>query len=98
MYLCMWDGLCVYLQGASSPLVVKYADTDRERQARRLQKAMQQFAQLSINPFPVFPGPYASLVYAQVIMPRPAYVLTLMAVLLLPSHSYFSNRQLWPLE
>ncbi|XP_064387825.1 CUGBP Elav-like family member 5 isoform X2 [Halichondria panicea] len=38
------------MQGASSPLVVKYADTEKERQARRFHKAIQQFSQLNINP------------------------------------------------
>ncbi len=45
-YVVTYD--CV--QGASSPLVVKYADTEKERQARRLHKALQQFGQLNINP------------------------------------------------
>ena len=52
-----------HLQGASSPLVVKYADTEKERQARRMHKAMQQFAQLNISPFLVPGYPY---LYAQV--------------------------------
>ena len=74
---CVCICVCVCVQGASSPLVVKYADTDRERQARRIQKAMQQFAQLSVSPFPVFPGTYASLVYAQVVLPTPLAILSL---------------------
>lgn len=50
------------MPGASAPLVVKYADTEKERQARRMQKAMQQFAQLSMTPsFPLFPGHQPSL-------------------------------------
>lgn len=55
------------IQGASSPLVVKYADTEKERQARRMQKAMQQFAQLNIAPaaFPLLSPQYPYL-YAQV--------------------------------
>lgn len=35
------------MPGASAPLVVKYADTERERQARRMQKAMQQMMQMN---------------------------------------------------
>ena len=56
------------IQGASSPLVVKYADTEKERQARRMQKAMQQFAQLNIAPaaFPLLSPQYPYL-YAQVL-------------------------------
>lgn len=50
MVIVALDVRCVRLQGASSPLVVKYADTEKERQARRMQKAMQQFAQLNIGP------------------------------------------------
>ena len=58
------------IQGASSPLVVKYADTEKERQARRMQKAMQQFAQLNIAPtaFPLLSPQYPYL-YAQVHTP-----------------------------
>ena len=62
--------LNIIFQGASAPLVVKYADTEKERQARRMQKAMQQFAQLSMTPsFPLFPGHQPSLqsfLYTQV--------------------------------
>lgn len=59
--------ISLLLQGASSPLVVKYADTEKERQARRMQKAMQQFAQLNITPaaFPLLSPQYPYL-YAQV--------------------------------
>jgi CUG-BP- and ETR3-like factor len=61
------------LQGASSPLVVKYADTEKERQARRMQKAMQQFAQLNIAPaaFPLLSPQYPYL-YAQLIQQQAA--------------------------
>ena len=44
--------------------MVKYADTEKERQARRMQKAMQQFAQLNLSPLALIPG-YPQL-YAQV--------------------------------
>ena len=59
----------LFFQGANHPLVVKYADTERERQARKMQKAMQQFAELSLNPvFQVLPHPQLinPLLYAQV--------------------------------
>ena len=61
--------LLLYAQGASNPLVVKYADTERERHARKMQKAMQQFAELSLNPvFQVLPHPqfFNPIMYAQV--------------------------------
>lgn len=76
--------LSLLLQGASSPLVVKYADTEKERQARRMQKAMQQFAQLNITPaaFPLLSPQYPYL-YAQV-GPSPLPPLTHSAI---TSHS-----------
>lgn len=78
--VCGRGRMCVslLLQGASSPLVVKYADTEKERQARRMQKAMQQFAQLNITPaaFPLLSPQYPYL-YAQVgPTPLPPHSLT----------------------
>lgn len=61
---------------------MKYADTERERQARKMQKAMQQFAELSLNPvFQVLPHPqlFNPLLYAQVylvyLVPLPLFVM-----------------------
>lgn len=34
--------ICCHVQGSSVPLVVKWADTEKERQARRAQKAQSQ--------------------------------------------------------
>lgn len=36
-------------QGSSVPLVVKWADTEKERQARRAQKAQSQASNMPIN-------------------------------------------------
>ena len=58
----------VHAQGASAPLVVKYADTERERQARRMQKAMQQMMQM--NPLALGAAHvYNPYFYSQVISP-----------------------------
>ena len=57
-----------HVQGASAPLVVKYADTERERQARRMQKAMQQMMQM--NPLALGAAHvYNPYFYSQVINP-----------------------------
>ena len=57
-----------HAQGASAPLVVKYADTERERQARRMQKAMQQMMQM--NPLALGAAHvYNPYFYSQVISP-----------------------------
>ena len=51
------------MPGASSPLVVKYADNEKERTARRIHKQLQQ---LSLNPL-TFPPAYSSaMMYTQV--------------------------------
>lgn len=58
----------LHTQGASAPLVVKYADTERERQARRMQKAMQQMMQM--NPLALGAAHvYNPYFYSQVICP-----------------------------
>ncbi|GIY78218.1 hypothetical protein CEXT_657521 [Caerostris extrusa] len=43
------EQFCV-LQGASSSLVVKFADTEKERQMRRMQQ-MTETSEASLNPF-----------------------------------------------
>jgi CUG-BP- and ETR3-like factor len=52
------------MPGASSPLVVKYADNERERQARRLHKQLQQ---LSLGSLPMPYNPAMSMIYTQLL-------------------------------
>ena len=59
------------LQGASSSLVVKFADTDKERAIRRMQQMAQTYG--LISPVPLQLGTYG-LPYTQVCDPVPMHV------------------------
>lgn len=55
----------LFVQGASSSLVVKFADTDKERAVRRMQQMAQSYSLISQVPIQQVGSPY-SLSYAQV--------------------------------
>lgn len=53
------------MPGASSPLVVKYADNEKERAARRIHKQLQQLS-LNTLTFPPAYNPATAMMYTQV--------------------------------
>lgn len=81
---------CILFQGASSSLVVKFADTEKERQLRRMQQMAGNMSLLNpfvFNQFGAY-GTYAQVITEQVDLQVRYYILVLLNSLFLFTNTY----------